>query len=199
MRVSDLVKIADPAKRAEIDAPEGEIESTCERQVRSVAGWLLDPWGSPVAPTPAWPSPRPLTLWEPAARKPCPVQRQNEQLTRLTEQARPAGLPTDRSAAHCTRRSCLSASACSLSATRRQRAAAPARRDRDARAQLGRRAAGTLFAHSIARSLSCAGPSRSAARSRSLYGELARAPPTSRHQRTRPTPAPVRSLQQQQH
>ncbi|HNN93431.1 MAG TPA: serine/threonine-protein kinase [Pseudomonadota bacterium] len=174
VRVSDLVKIADPAKRAEIDALEGEIESTCERQVRSVSRLALDLWGNPAVPTPAWPA-EALTLWGRLQENHARVQRQNEQLTRLTEQARLA-----QGAADHKRRS-LHQEILSLSERvqlERNLAASERQRLLDEIETHERSLAGVLQGLSGAQSSEIAGLRRglreAQLEARNLYGELAR-------------------------
>ncbi len=94
VRVSDLLKVADPAKRAEIDALEGEIESCCERQARSVSRLALELWGPPEASPPTWPA-EALALWARLSDTQARMHSQAERLTQLQEQARLAQQSAD--------------------------------------------------------------------------------------------------------
>lgn len=94
VRVSDLVKVADPEKRAEIDALEGEIESTCERQARSVSRLAIELWGNPESTPASWP-PDALSLWGRLQDSLRQLQSQAERLSQLQEQARLAQQSAD--------------------------------------------------------------------------------------------------------
>jgi serine/threonine protein kinase len=94
VRVSDLVKVADPEKRAEIDALEGEIESTCERQARSVSRLAIELWGNPETTPSSWP-PDALALWGRLQDSLRQLQSQAERLSQLQEQARLAQQSAD--------------------------------------------------------------------------------------------------------
>lgn len=94
VRVSDLVKVADPEKRAEIDALEGEIESTCERQARSVSRLAIELWGNPETTPASWP-PDALSLWGRLQDSLRQLQSQAERLSQLQEQARLAQQSAD--------------------------------------------------------------------------------------------------------
>jgi len=89
VRVSDLVKVADPAKRAEIDALECELESTCERQARSVIRLACELWGDPEQPDHRWPSDA-YGLWLRLNLGRQSAQQQAQRMASLQEQSRQA-------------------------------------------------------------------------------------------------------------
>lgn len=86
VRVSDLVKVADPAKRAEMDALEAEIEGTCERQARSVLRLAGELWGNPELPNHHWPADS-LSLWTRLHSGRLTAQAQADRLSSLHQQA----------------------------------------------------------------------------------------------------------------
>lgn len=87
VRVSDLVKVADPAKRAEIDALEAELDAASERQARSVLRLASELWGDPDQPVHRWPSDA-HGLWLRLHMGRSHAQKQAQRLATVQEQAR---------------------------------------------------------------------------------------------------------------
>jgi serine/threonine-protein kinase len=94
VRVSDLVKVADPAKRAEIDALEAEIESASDRQARSVLRLAGELWGDAGRPDPRWPADA-HAVWLRLHHSSQLAQQHAQRLSSLQDQAKKAQQVTD--------------------------------------------------------------------------------------------------------